>query len=166
MPACHIDHAGRRRLAFLDDPKLLKRRPTPTPLWTRQNRNLAHVCSFACKSISKLSQPRLPIGRRSSPEGYADPRGNVAPFLDISHKPPRLRGAEGTWPTIGLFRPVDSSVVEYSLPLTNRLGRRPTGAMGRCGHIWLCRRARAENFTKSVNPSTTRFPNLAESQAC
>lgn len=80
MPACHIDHAGLRRLAFLDDPKLLKRRPTPSTLWTRQNRNLAHVCSFACKSISKLSQPRLPIGRRSSPEGYPSPKIDLDDF--------------------------------------------------------------------------------------
>src|SRR5207245_1077048 len=71
MPTCHFDHAGRRRLARLNDPKLLDRGPSPPPLWTRQNRNLAHVCSFACKSISKLSQARLPPGRRPSPEGYA-----------------------------------------------------------------------------------------------
>jgi hypothetical protein len=81
MPACHIDDAGRRRLAFLDDPKLFKLRPAPTPLWTRQNRNLAHVCSFACKSISKLSQPRLPTGRRSSPEGYEYDEDGVQSFI-------------------------------------------------------------------------------------
>jgi hypothetical protein len=70
MPTCHFDDAGQRRLALLNDPKLLDRRPSPPPLRTRQNRNLAHVCSFACKSISKLSQARLSPGRRPSPEGY------------------------------------------------------------------------------------------------
>ena len=71
MPACHIDDARRRCLAFLNDPKLLDRRPSSPSLRTRQNRNLAHVCSFACKSISKPSQAKLPPGRRSSPEGYS-----------------------------------------------------------------------------------------------
>ena len=71
VPTCHFDDAGRRRLALLDDPKLLDRRPSRPPLRTRQNRNLAHVCSFVCKSISKLSQARLSPGRRPSPEGYA-----------------------------------------------------------------------------------------------
>jgi hypothetical protein len=70
MPTCHFDDAGRRRLALLNDPKLLDRRPSPPPLRTRQNRNLAHVCSFACKSISKLLQARFSTGRRPSPEGY------------------------------------------------------------------------------------------------
>jgi hypothetical protein len=70
MPACHIDDTRRRCLAFLNDPKLLDRRPSSPSLRTRQNRNLAHVCSFACKSISKLSQPRFSTGRRPSPEGY------------------------------------------------------------------------------------------------
>ena len=73
MPACHIDDARRRCLAFLNDPKLLDRRPPSPSLRTRQNRNLAHVCSFACKSIGKLSQAKLPPGRRSSPEGYGHP---------------------------------------------------------------------------------------------
>ena len=70
MPACHIDDARRRCLAFFYDPKLLDRRPSSPSLRTRQNRNLAHVCPFACKSISKPSQAKLPHGRRSSPEGY------------------------------------------------------------------------------------------------
>src|SRR6185437_804879 len=56
IPAGHIDDTRRSCLAFLDDPKLLDRRPSSLPLRTRQNRNLAHVCSFDCKSISKLSQ--------------------------------------------------------------------------------------------------------------
>jgi hypothetical protein len=73
MPTCHFDDAGRRRLALLNDPKLLDRGPSPPPLRTRQNRNLAHVCSFACKSISKLSLARLPPGRRPSPEDYVEP---------------------------------------------------------------------------------------------
>ena len=72
MPARHIDDTRRRCLAFLNDPKLLDRRPSSPSLRTRQNRNLAHVCSFACKSISKLSQAKLPPGRRPSPEGYGD----------------------------------------------------------------------------------------------
>src|ERR1700721_4861725 len=72
MPTWHFDDAGRRRLALLNDPKRLDRRPSPPPLRTRQNRNLAHVCSFACKSISKLSQARLSPGRRPSPEGYEE----------------------------------------------------------------------------------------------
>src|ERR1700730_3722106 len=71
MLACHFDNAGTRRKTFLDDPTFLGRRPTPPPLRTRQNRNLAHVCSFACKSLSKLSQAKLQPGRRPSPEGYA-----------------------------------------------------------------------------------------------
>jgi hypothetical protein len=75
MPACHIDDAGRSCLAFLNDPKLLDRRPSSPSLRTRQNRNLAHVCSFACKSISKLSQPRFSTGRRPSPEDYLLPTG-------------------------------------------------------------------------------------------
>jgi len=70
MPAGHIDNAGRRRPTFLNDPKLLDRRPSSPSLWTRQNRNLAHVCSFAGKSISKLSYARSLHGRRSSPEAY------------------------------------------------------------------------------------------------
>jgi hypothetical protein len=79
MPTCHFDDAGRKRLALLNDPKLLDRRPSPPPLRTRQNRNLAHVCSLACKSISKLSQARLSPGRRPSPEGYgSDAGGNRA----------------------------------------------------------------------------------------
>src|ERR1700677_1149690 len=69
IPVGHIDDT-RRSLAFLDDPKLLDRRPSSPSLRTRQNRNLAHVCSFACKLISKLSLARWPSGRRPSPEGY------------------------------------------------------------------------------------------------
>src|ERR1700690_1610929 len=75
MLACHFDNAGTRRKTFLDDPTFLGRRPTPPPLRTRQNRNLAHVCSFACKSLSKLSQAKLQPGRRPSPEGYAKALG-------------------------------------------------------------------------------------------
>ena len=71
MPACHIDDARRRCLAFLNDPMLLDRRPSSPSLRTRQNRNLAHVCPFAWKSISKLSQPRFSPGRRRSTEGYS-----------------------------------------------------------------------------------------------
>src|SRR6202000_2777395 len=81
MLACHFDNAGTRRKTFLDDPTFLGRRPTPPPLRTRQNRNLAHVCSFACKSVSKLSQAKLPPGRRSSPEGY----------VSLERLPPAMR---------------------------------------------------------------------------
>jgi hypothetical protein len=72
MPARHIDDTRRRCLAFINYPKLLDRRPVSPSLRTRQNRNLAHVCPFACKSISKLSQARFSAGRRPSPEGYAE----------------------------------------------------------------------------------------------
>jgi hypothetical protein len=89
MPAGHIDNAGRRRPTFLNDPKLLDRRPSSPSLWTRQNRNLAHVCSFAGKSISKLSYARSLHGRRSSPEAYSATCG-------ISMDPGcRLRNCEG-----------------------------------------------------------------------
>jgi hypothetical protein len=82
MPACHIDDARRRGLAFLNDPKLLDRRPSSPSLRTRQNRNLAHVCSFACKSISKLSRARLPSGRRPPPKGYATADAHV---IELAH---------------------------------------------------------------------------------
>lgn len=48
-------------------------------LRTWQNRNLAHVCSFACKSISKLSQARSPPGRRPSPKDYGTGGGRPPP---------------------------------------------------------------------------------------
>src|ERR1700732_2136700 len=84
MPTCHFDDARRRRLALLNDPKLLDRRPTPPPLRTRQNRNLAHVCSFACKSLSKLSQAKLQPGRRPSPEGYElNPESPLSDCLEL-----------------------------------------------------------------------------------
>src|SRR5258706_146834 len=69
----HLLHQERKAgegLPLPNDPKLLDRHPSPPPLRTRQNRNLAHVCSYASKSISKLSQARLAPGRRPSPEGY------------------------------------------------------------------------------------------------
>ena len=79
MPTCHFDDAGRRRLALLNDPKLLDRRPSPPPLRTRQNRNLAHVCSFACKSISQSANyrrqdchPEGGLHRRVTLDLYAD----------------------------------------------------------------------------------------------
>lgn len=70
MPPRHLDDAGPRLQALVHHPTLLGRRPPPPSLRTQQNRNLAHVCSFACKSISKLSQARSPPGRRPSPEDY------------------------------------------------------------------------------------------------
>jgi hypothetical protein len=96
MPACHIDDARRRGLAFLNDPKLLDRRPSSPSLRTRQNRNLAHVCSFACKSISKLSRARLPSGRRPPPKGYLDCRAaHDRPTRELAHADPKTDGKTG-----------------------------------------------------------------------
>lgn len=67
VPPRHLNDAGPRRQALFHHATLLGRRPPPPSLRTRKNRNLAHVCSFAGKSISKLSQPSSPPGRRSSP---------------------------------------------------------------------------------------------------
>ena len=54
---------GPGRQIFLNDPKLLGSGPSPSPLWTGQNRNRRHVCSFACKLMSKSSHARAQSGK-------------------------------------------------------------------------------------------------------
>jgi hypothetical protein len=58
MSSSNLDNAGPRRQTLLNDPKLLRSGPPPSPLWTGQNRNRRHVCSFACKLMSKPSHAR------------------------------------------------------------------------------------------------------------
>jgi hypothetical protein len=58
MSSSNLDNTGPRRQTLLHDPKLLGSAPPPSPLWTGQNRNRRHVCSFACKLMSKSSHAR------------------------------------------------------------------------------------------------------------
>src|SRR5258708_34945002 len=88
-PEGDVEAGGRRRMARNKEPRLLGHRLSPPPFRTRQNRNLAHVCSFACKSTSKLSQARLSPGRRPSPEGYRERSGNIPAHLPRAHKQKR-----------------------------------------------------------------------------
>lgn len=67
MSASNLDNTSPRRQTLLHDPKLLGSGPPPSPLWTGQNRNRRHICSFVCKSMSKSSHPQARSGRRPSP---------------------------------------------------------------------------------------------------
>jgi hypothetical protein len=69
MSPSNLDNTGSRRQTLLNDPKLLGTRPPPSPLWTGQNRNRRHVCSFACELMSKSSHARTRSGKAVSTGG-------------------------------------------------------------------------------------------------
>jgi hypothetical protein len=69
MSPSNLDNTGSRRQTLLHDPKLLGTRPPPSPLWTGQNRNRRHVCSFACELMSKSSHARTRSGKAVSTGG-------------------------------------------------------------------------------------------------
>jgi hypothetical protein len=63
MSSSNLDNARPGRQTLLHDPKLLGSGPPPPPLWTGQNRNRRHVCSFACQLMSKSSHARAQSGK-------------------------------------------------------------------------------------------------------
>jgi hypothetical protein len=63
MSSSNLDNTGPRRQTLLHDPELLGSAPPPSPLRTGQNSNRRHVCSFACKLMSKSSHARALSGK-------------------------------------------------------------------------------------------------------
>src|SRR2546429_4055174 len=53
VPPRHFDNSRPRRQARLNDPQLLRCRPSPPPLGTGKDRDRAHVRSLICYSVSK-----------------------------------------------------------------------------------------------------------------
>jgi hypothetical protein len=54
VPPRHLRHSHSRLQALLDNPRLLRRRPTSSPLRTRQNRYCRHSCPLTCQLTGKL----------------------------------------------------------------------------------------------------------------
>src|SRR5206468_7692707 len=67
VPARNLGNARLARKTLLDDPQLLSRRPAPSPLRARKNRNVRHVCPLTGKLTGKQSHTQSTSGRRYSP---------------------------------------------------------------------------------------------------
>jgi len=59
-----------RHLAFLDDPKLLSRRPAPAPLQTGKDRDRHRVCPSTPKLMGQRSHTHRRFGRWPLPDAY------------------------------------------------------------------------------------------------
>jgi hypothetical protein len=69
MSSSNLDNTGPRSRTLLHDPKLLSSGPPPSSLWTGQNRNRRHVCSFVGKLMSKSSHAQPQSGKAALTEG-------------------------------------------------------------------------------------------------
>src|SRR5208337_2470062 len=72
------------RLAFLDDPQLLSRRPAPAPLGTGKDCHRHRVCPLTPKSMGQRSHARRRFGRWPSPDAYPARRSDPGKSLMIA----------------------------------------------------------------------------------
>src|SRR5260370_39603565 len=87
VPPRHFDNSRPRRQARLNDPQLLRCRPSPPPLGTGKDRDRAHVRSLICYSVSK------PRTREDSK------KGGVRRTLTNNKRTHKWQIARRGWPT-------------------------------------------------------------------